>query len=88
MTRLTVSIVVAVVLALAALTPVLAHEGGHAGGCAAFGQLNRAIGQDPDSFGFVGYRNLGEIISDFAQADDGVPGVGDIVETIDHAACG
>jgi hypothetical protein len=27
-------------------------------------------------------------VSLFAQADDGQPGVGDVVENVDHAACG
>jgi hypothetical protein len=27
-------------------------------------------------------------VSGFAKLDDGQPGVGDIVESVDHAACG
>jgi hypothetical protein len=68
--------------------PALAHEGGHKGGCAAFGHINHDIAQDPAAFGFPEARNLGDIVSDFARLDDGQPGVGDVVETVDHAACG
>lgn len=73
---------------LLAAAPAFAHEGGHQGGCEDFGHLNRAIGQDPAAFGFPDARNLGDIVSLFAQADDGQPGVGDVVENVDHAACG
>ena len=69
-------------------TPALAHEDGHRGGCEEFGQLNRVIGQNPGAFGFPSARNLGDVVSGFAKLDDGQPGVGDIVENIDHAACG
>jgi hypothetical protein len=69
-------------------TPAFAHEGGHQGGCAAFGQLNHDIAQDPAAFGFPDARNLGDIVSSFATLPDGQPGVGDVVETVDHAACG
>jgi len=75
-------------ICLLVATPALAHEGGHQGGCAAFGQVNRVIGQDPAAFGFPDARNLGDIVSSFAKADDGQPGVGDVVENVDHAACG
>lgn len=67
--------------------PAFAHEGGHKGGCADFGHVNRAIAQDPAAFGFPDARNLGDIVSSFAVADDGQPGVGDVVENVDHAAC-
>lgn len=73
---------------LLAAAPALAHEGGHPGGCEEFGQINRVIGQNPGAFGFPGARNLGDIVSGFAKLDDGQSGVGDIVENIDHAACG
>jgi hypothetical protein len=75
-------------IGLLAATPALAHEGGHQGGCEEFGHVNRAIAQDPAAFGFPTARNLGDIVSDFARADDGDPGVGDVVENVDHAACG
>ncbi len=73
---------------LLAATPAFAHEGGHQGGCEEFGHINRAIGHDPAAFGFPDARNLGDIVSSFAVADDGQPGVGDVVENVDHAACG
>ena len=78
----------AATVGLLVATPAVAHEGGHQGGCAAFGQLNHDIAQDPAAFGFPDARNLGDIVSDFARADDGQPGVGDVVENVDHAACG
>ncbi len=87
MTRL-IALVFAALLALATVAPALAHGGGHAGGCADFGHINHDIAQDPASFGFPDARNLGDIVSEFAVADDGSPGVGDIVEEVDHAACG
>jgi hypothetical protein len=65
-----------------------AHGGGHHGGCDEFGHLNHAIGHDPVAFGFPDARNLGDVISDFARAVDGQPGVGDIVENVDHLVCG
>jgi hypothetical protein len=74
--------------ALLAAAPALAHEGGHKGGCEEFGQINHDIGKDPAAFGFPGARNLGDLVSSFAKASDAQPGVGDIVEQIDHAACG
>jgi hypothetical protein len=74
--------------ALLAAAPALAHEGGHQGGCEEFGHVNRAIAQDPAAFGFPDAENLGDIVSGFARADDGNPGVGDVVENVDHAACG
>ena len=80
-----------VVLGAAALafpTPALAHGGGHKGGCEDFGRINRAIGSDPASFGFPGFSNLGDLVSYFAALDDAEPGVGDIVESVDHQACG
>jgi len=86
--RLAISGLLAGLLVLTAVAPVLAHAGGHRGGCEEFGHVNRLIGQDPASFGFPDARNLGDIVSDFAKAADGAPGVGDIVEFIDHAACG
>lgn len=73
---------------LLAAAPALAHEGGHKGGCEEFGHVNYDIGKNPAAFGFPGARNLGDIVSGFAKASDGQPGVGDIVEQIDHAACG
>ena len=82
-----IAVVVAAFGSLAA-TPALAHEGGHPGGCEEFGQINRLIGQNPGAFGFPSARNLGDIVSGFAKLDDGQPGVGDIVEDVDHAACG
>jgi hypothetical protein len=88
MKRLVISALLAALLATAMAAPAVAHSGGHRGGCEEFGQINRLIGQDPASFGFPDARNLGDIVSVFAKADDGVPGVGDIVESIDHAACG
>jgi len=86
--RLTAIAAVTASAALLAAAPALAHEGGHKGGCEEFGQINYAIGKDPAAFGFPGARNLGDLVSSFAQANDGKPGVGDIVEQIDHAACG
>jgi hypothetical protein len=74
--------------ALLAAAPAFAHEGGHKGGCEEFGHINYDIGKDPAAFGFPAARNLGDIVSSFAQANDARPGVGDIVEQIDHAACG
>jgi hypothetical protein len=65
-----------------------AHEGGHQGGCEDFGHVNREIGHDPAAFGFPDARNLGNIVSSFAHIDDGQPGVGDVVENVDHLACG
>lgn len=73
--------------ALLAAAPALAHEGGHKGGCEEFGQINYDIGKDPAAFGFPDARNLGDLVSSFAKASDAQPGVGDIVEQIDHAAC-
>ena len=73
---------------LMAGAPALAHEGGHKGGCEEFGQINYDIGKDPAAFGFPGAHNLGDVVSSFAKASDARPGVGDIVEQIDHAACG
>lgn len=87
MTRLA-ALVFAALLALATVMPVLAHGGGHRGGCEDFGHINHDIAQDPASFGFPDARNLGGIVSGFAVADDDHPGVGDIVEEVDHAACG
>ena len=80
------SMIAAVVAAfgLLAATPALAHEGGHQGGCAAFGHVNHDIAQDPGAFGFPDARNLGDIVSGFAALDDGQPGVGDVVENVDH----
>jgi len=74
--------------ALLAAAPAPAHEGGHKGGCEEFGQINYDVGKDPAAFGFPDARNLGDIVSSFATASDGRPGVGDIVEQVDHAACG
>jgi len=85
---LAISAVAAAALGLAAVTSALAHEGGHQGGCEDFGHINREIAQDPAAFGFPDARNLGDIVSGFAVAEDGQPGVGDVVEEIDHAACG
>jgi hypothetical protein len=86
--RLTAVAALTASAALLAAAPALAHEGGHKGGCEEFGHINYDIGKDPAAFGFPGARNLGDIVSSFAQANDAQPGVGDIVEQIDHAACG
>jgi hypothetical protein len=86
--RLTAIAAVTASGALLAAAPPLAHEGGHKGGCEEFGQINYDIGKDPAAFGFPGARNVGDLVSSFAKANDGKPGVGDIVEQIDHAACG
>lgn len=88
MRRLAISALLAALLAASTAAPAVAHSGGHRGGCEDFGHINRLIGQDPASFGFPEARNLGDIVSGFAMADDGAPGAGDIVEFIDHAACG
>lgn len=79
---------IACIGALLAAAPAAAHEGGHPGGCEEFGQINYDIGKDPAAFGFPWARNLGDLVSTFAKASDAQPGVGDIVEQIDHAACG
>jgi hypothetical protein len=86
--KVTAIAAVAAAGALLAAMPAVAHEGGHKGGCEDFGQINYDIGKDPAAFGFPGARNLGDIVSGFTKLDDGQPGVGDIVEQIDHAACG
>jgi hypothetical protein len=88
MRTLITSAALAASLALASASIAVAHDGGHAGGCEDFGQINRDIGQDPAAFGFAWARNLGDIVSWFAGLEDGVPGVADIVESVDHAACG
>lgn len=69
-------------------TGALAHRGGHAGGCADFRHLNPLIAEDPAAFGFRWARNLGDIVSWFASLDDGAPSACDIVENVDHRACG
>lgn len=78
-------------VAIAAVTllsaPALGHDGGHAGGCEDFGRINRQIAQSPTDFGFAWARNLGDIVSSFARTADLQPGVGDVVEDVDHAAC-
>ncbi|HXF97832.1 MAG TPA: hypothetical protein VNJ46_04390 [Gaiellaceae bacterium] len=86
--RVTVVAAITAAGALLAAGPAAAHQGGHKGGCEEFGHVNRVIGQDPGAFGFPDARNLGDIVSAFAKAPAGQPGVGDIVEQIDHAACG
>jgi hypothetical protein len=86
--RLTAVAAITASAALLAAGRALAHEGGHKGGCEEFGQINYDIGKEPAAFGFPGARNLGDLVSSFAKASDGQPGVGDIVEQIDHAACG
>ena len=86
MKRLVVSGIAIASLTLQA-TPVLGHDGGHAGGCADFGRINRQIAENPGAFGFPWARNLGDIVGSFARAADLQPGVGDIVEDVDHAAC-
>jgi hypothetical protein len=87
MHRLVIS---ATIVAAVALVPtgVSAHGGGHQGGCEDFGHINREIGKDPAAFGFPGARNLGDIVSSFAHLDDAHAGVSDIVENVDHQACG
>ena len=86
--KVTAMAAVAAAGALLVTSSALAHGGGHQGGCEDFGQINRVIGQDPAAFGFPTARNLGDIVSGFAKLADAQPGVGDIVEQIDHAACG
>jgi hypothetical protein len=86
--KVTAIAAVAAAGALLPAAPALAHGGGHKGGCEEFGQINYDIGKDPAAFGFAGARNLGDIVSGFAKLSDAQPGVGDIVEEIDHAACG
>jgi len=92
MRRLMTSVLLAGLLTAASATIALAHAGGHQGGCEEFGQLNRQIGQDPAAFGFGWARNLGDIVSWFATDPEApgadMPGVGDIVQTYDHQACG
>jgi hypothetical protein len=88
MRRIVISGMLAVALAASSVTVVLGHGGGHRGGCEDFGHINRAIGQDPTSFGFGWAENLGDIVSWFASLEDEAPGVGDIVENVDHLACG
>jgi hypothetical protein len=56
----------AATLAASSATVVLAHEGGHRGGCAEFRHVNLEIARDPASFGFDWARNLGDIVSWFA----------------------
>jgi hypothetical protein len=73
---------------LFAAAPALAHEGGHAGGCEDFGHVNGEIARGEVTVpGYEGW-SLGEIVSSFAVADDGEPGVGDVVRDVDHLACG
>jgi hypothetical protein len=68
--------------------PALAHEGGHRGGCADFGQVNGEIARGEVTVpGYEGW-SLGQIVSSFAVAPDGEPGVGDVVRDVDHLACG
>jgi hypothetical protein len=88
MRRRAVSATLALVVALAAVTPALGHEGGHAGGCEDFGHVNRQVAQDPGAFGVPEARNLGDVVSGLATTADGHPGVGDVVRDVDHAACG
>lgn len=88
MTKLVMSVVLAGLLIAASGSAVLGHAGGHRGGCEGFGHLNRLIGQDPAAFGFPWARNLGDLVSWFAALEDGSPGVGDIVDSVDHLACG
>jgi hypothetical protein len=66
--------------------PAWAHEGGHQGGCEEFGRSNLSVGKDPGAW-LPGARNLGDIVSSLTALDDGQPGVGDFVESVDHAAC-
>jgi hypothetical protein len=92
MRRIVISGLLAAAVGASSATVVLAHHGGHKGGCAEFGHVNLEIAQDPASFGFDWARNLGDIVSWFA-TDPGapgadVPGVGDIVQAYDHQACG
>ncbi len=67
---LVVGIGATVVLAAVSAAPALAHQGGHAGGCADFG-INGNVPQQ------------GPIVSSFATQGPGV--VADIVENFDHA---
>jgi hypothetical protein len=60
----------AVGLATLGVAPALAHEGGHAGGCADFG-INGNVPHE------------GPIVASFATQGPGV--VADIVENVDHA---
>jgi hypothetical protein len=88
MRRFLLSAALAATVAVVPWAGVSAHKGGHQGGCEEFGHINHDIARDPAAFGFVGYNNLGEIVSDFATDPAPPPGVGWIVETIDHLACG
>lgn len=88
MAKFCLPIVLALLMSITQAGWVFGHEGGHAGGCAAFGHSNRMVGHDPAAYGFDWAANLGEIVSYFAHLDDGAPGVGDIVENVDHLACG
>jgi len=99
---LVISAAAAVVLGLAAASPALAHEGGHQGGCEDFGHVNYDWAHNPEAvvaaieaalgIDMPDAHNLGGIVSFFAQDPDSwpgvTPGVGDIVEISDHAACG
>ena len=61
MKKKTLTLGAALGLVPAFLSPsALAHQGGHQGGCEEFGQLNRAIGQDPAGFGLPEARTLGD----------------------------
>ncbi len=92
MKKVVTAMLLAGLLTAASAASALGHSGGHQGGCKDFGTLNRVIGQDPASFGYAWARNLGDIVSWFATDPTApgaeVPGVGDIVEEFDHAACG
>lgn len=67
-----VAVCAAIGVASLGVAPAFGHEGGHAGGCAAFG-INGNVPQQ------------GPIVASFATQGPGV--VADIVENVDHANC-
>jgi hypothetical protein len=76
------------VMVAGGVAPAFAHEGGHQGGCEDFGHVNAALARDPAAFGFPEARNLGDIVTAFAQDPNG-RGIADVVETFDHVLfCG
>ena len=77
----------ATALTVGGVAPAFGYEGGHPGGCADFGHVNGEIARGEVTVpGFEG-ANLGEIVSSFAHDPNG-RGVGDVVEDVDHQACG